>query len=222
MPSLNEKGPPDHRPLIYLVAAVLILGAAAVLFWPRGQNPQMPPSMVLTPESVRQPEAAQTAGDETAETALQAGVETPALPGDALAGGERRIVDGSQAAASQETLTPPESATETAPARPATRRDTASTPTSASQPTAVESNGPGSAGRFVLNVGSFSSRENADRLVERLARQAIQAHVHRTTTETGQTVYRVRVGYFEERGDAERYGAYLGRTHDLKSWVGPR
>jgi cell division septation protein DedD len=225
MPIPNEQGPRDHRPLIYRVAAVLILGAAAVLFWPREPSRNPSPEMVLTPESVREPVAEETSGESTRETTLQAGVETPPLPGDALSAGERQIVD----ARPQDQGSDPAETTERSARRGTAPAETSVTTTKdqterqeRARPTQADTLQPRSSGRFVLNVGAFSSRENAERLVERLARQTIDAHVHMTTTETGATVYRVRVGYFTDRGDAEQYGAYLARNHDLKSWVGPR
>ena len=45
---------PDRRPLVYGGVALLILLAAAFLFWPHGADDPTPTRMVLTPESVRE------------------------------------------------------------------------------------------------------------------------------------------------------------------------
>jgi DedD protein len=57
--------------------------------------------------------------------------------------------------------------------------------------------------RWVVQVGSFSSPENAKRLVASLRLDGLSAY-QETVTSSGLSIYRVRVGPFLERDDAIR------------------
>ena len=57
--------------------------------------------------------------------------------------------------------------------------------------------------RWVVQLGSFSSAGNADRLVERVRAEGLSAYKE-TVSSAGSTVYRVRVGPFVERDEAIR------------------
>jgi DedD protein len=55
--------------------------------------------------------------------------------------------------------------------------------------------------RWVVQVGSFSSAENAKRLVARLRLDGMSAY-QETVSSAGSSIYRVRVGPFLERNQA--------------------
>ena len=57
--------------------------------------------------------------------------------------------------------------------------------------------------RWVVQVGSFSSAANADKLVARLRLESMTAYKE-TVSSSGSTIYRVRVGPFLEREEAIR------------------
>ena len=57
--------------------------------------------------------------------------------------------------------------------------------------------------RWVVQVGSFSSAANADKLVARLRLESLSAYKEAVTS-SGSTIYRVRVGPFTERDEAIR------------------
>ena len=57
--------------------------------------------------------------------------------------------------------------------------------------------------RWVVQVGSFSSAQNADTLVARLKLEALSAYKEAVTS-NGSTIYRVRVGPYIERDEAIR------------------
>ncbi|HET7674436.1 MAG TPA: SPOR domain-containing protein [Gammaproteobacteria bacterium] len=70
----------------------------------------------------------------------------------------------------------------------------------AAQPAAdTADNRPG----WAVQVGSFSNRENAERLTKQLKDKGFHAFV-KTYTSHGKTYYRVRVGPVDQRRDAER------------------
>jgi len=62
--------------------------------------------------------------------------------------------------------------------------------------------------RWVVQLGSFSSVANADRLVERVRAEGLSGY-RETVTGSGSTIYRVRVGPFIERDEAIRVDALV-------------
>jgi cell division septation protein DedD len=58
--------------------------------------------------------------------------------------------------------------------------------------------------RWVVQVGSFSSDSNADKLVARLRLESLTAYKEQVNNASGSTTYRVRVGPFLEREEAIR------------------
>ncbi len=63
-------------------------------------------------------------------------------------------------------------------------------------------------GMFAVQMGSFSSRENAGRLADDLQRQGYAAFVSQVTT-AGGTMHRVRIGPQKDRAAAEQMAARL-------------
>ncbi len=61
---------------------------------------------------------------------------------------------------------------------------------------------PVAAGSFSVQVGAFSSKTNADRLVARFGKQGVEGFVVRGTDSQGRTLYYVRSGSFETREKA--------------------
>ena len=64
---------------------------------------------------------------------------------------------------------------------------------------------PQPAGPYVAQVGSFSSTENAQKEVARLKKAGLDALVKVGNTADGALTYRVQIGYFAARVDAERF-----------------
>ncbi|WP_376691536.1 SPOR domain-containing protein [Wenzhouxiangella sp. EGI_FJ10409] len=69
-----------------------------------------------------------------------------------------------------------------------------------------------------VQVGSFASRNNAERLVEQLTGAGYDAFMHAEES-GGRTIWRVRVGSHEERADAERLLETLSEEQGLKGIV---
>lgn len=57
--------------------------------------------------------------------------------------------------------------------------------------------------RWIVQVGSFSSTSNADKLVARLRQESLSAYKEKVQS-SGSVIYRVRVGPFLEREEAIR------------------
>ncbi|HRQ66461.1 MAG TPA: SPOR domain-containing protein [Xanthomonadaceae bacterium] len=86
---------------------------------------------------------------------------------------------------------PPAPRTEPPPASPVERQPTTRLPASAAE------------GRFVVNLGSFGQRANADGLVQRLQAAGIRAQVDQVTA-NGRTLSRVRSGPYRTRTEADQ------------------
>ena len=72
--------------------------------------------------------------------------------------------------------------------------------------------------RWVVQVGSFSSADNADNLVERLRGEGLSAYKE-TVTSGGSTIYRVRAGPFVERDEAIRVNGLVSERLSLDGVV---
>lgn len=218
--------PPDRRPLVYGGAAIVILLVAAFLFWPRGgtdsstQDPLANKTLVPPGSTTQASDESVRTNDDTGEATLGtgAGTDLSAMVDDATSEATGTPTNPRAETKIIEDETPAPKTTEPAKTETATR----STPSQPSTSTSSASITPSATGNWVLNVGSFSSRENADRRAKELARQGIDAHVQLGTSGDGSTVYRVRVGYFDSSSRAKEYGTWLKSSKDLDSWAGQR
>ncbi|MFT5232470.1 MAG: cell division protein FtsN [Candidatus Krumholzibacteriia bacterium] len=60
-------------------------------------------------------------------------------------------------------------------------------------------------GPYVVQVGSFGEAPNADKEAERLMAAGWDARVKLGNTSSGDFIYRVRIGYFQSRAEAETF-----------------
>jgi len=67
-------------------------------------------------------------------------------------------------------------------------------------------------GTFVVQLGSFGSKENAERLVRDMTARGFSAFVAPPITSNGRVLYRVRVGPTRDRASAEALAAALKRV----------
>jgi DedD protein len=77
---------------------------------------------------------------------------------------------------------------------------------------------PGPLGNWVVQMGSFSSEQNALRLRDRLRKTGFVTQVERVMVK-GKALFRVRVGPYLERAEAEGDQKKLADTFDLKGRV---
>ena len=73
-----------------------------------------------------------------------------------------------------------------------------------------------------MQVSAFRSRSLAEELRARLAARGFDAYVFPSITEDGRPRYRVRVGAYPTRGDAERVAGELRSERGLNPLVTPR
>jgi len=84
--------------------------------------------------------------------------------------------------------------------------------------TAPATSPPAVRGTFVVQLGSFGSKENADRLVRDMTTKGFAAFVAPITS-NGRELYRVRVGPTRDRASAEALAAELKRIGQSGSIV---
>jgi cell division septation protein DedD len=193
-------------PLKQRLIGAIVLVALAVIFVP----------MLLKGPDVKEPDAAQvplsmpaTPGEdyETRELPL-------AAPGTAPAGGVLGLTP-----AEPEALPPPEAATPIAgnasapapvapasvakPAAATVSADAAPSFAEAAKPAEAEAPAPvRAAGKFMVNIGSFSNTANANALVAKLRAKQLPVLADKVTLASGAAM-RVRVGPYADRATAE-------------------
>jgi DedD protein len=77
----------------------------------------------------------------------------------------------------------------------------------------------GAPAAWVIQVGSFSKRDNAGKLVEKLRAARLPTPDPEPVSVNGQRFYRVQVGPVIERGDAERLASRVDSVSGTKSTV---
>lgn len=103
------------------------------------------------------------------------------------------------------------------PAKPAPVAGTASAPARAgSSPVAsVDPSGPG----FAVQVSIFETKQEADRLAQQLVAKGYPAFVLDPAKDAAKRFYRVRVGKYRNRQDAEEIQARLQKNEQFKPWI---
>jgi len=108
------------------------------------------------------------------------------------------------------------------PASPARRAapEAAAVATTSSAPasSASTSSAPANQGGFLVQVAAYQREGDATSVSERLKRKGYPAFVTRATTAAG-TWFRVRVGSFDTRADAQQTATRLKREEQLEPWV---
>lgn len=94
-------------------------------------------------------------------------------------------------------------------------KNAAATPATKSEPAATsgEPSGPG----FAIQVAAVREAGEADAMVKRLAAKGYSAYVFRPAKSDG--IYRVRVGKFKDRREADTVAARLQKEEQFKPWI---
>jgi cell division septation protein DedD len=147
-------------------------------------------------------------------------------PGPGASGGSVPAERRSPAASARPT---PPVRPSASPPRTATRAPTVGAPLSpapspASSPVATFQPAPSSVEPplWTVQVSAFRSRTLAEDLRARLAARGLDAYVVSSATEGGQVRFRVRVGTYASRADAERVAAELRAERTMTPYVTPR
>ena len=122
------------------------------------------------------------------------------------------------APAVQEPVAAPPPAPRAAPpaAAPAPRTEAPpSTPAPVAQLTPSDPAGPG----FAVQVSIFETRQEADRLAKQLVTKGYPAFVLDPVKGAAKPIYRVRVGKYRNRKDAEEIQARLEKNEQFTPWI---
>lgn len=191
----NERRP-AKTPRLIIIAAVVIIGAAALLFWPRGGSV---PTGIGEQQSV-----VVTAPDSTSNATGVAAKKPHSSNVDIAAEGPDIVPespDGSglspeEAAAQAKQIAKAETP---AKAKPKTK------PKAKPKPVAEEKIIPQENGPWAVQVGAYGEAANADKEAVRLQAKSWDARVRAGNNSNGAMVFRVWIGYFSTRANAETF-----------------
>ncbi len=169
--------------------------APAVALPPVAENPASPADARAVPGEAAKPESTATS---PASVAAAPRVATPPVV-TPMATSPQPVASVSAQAPAPAAQKP---AASPAPTNPVARTDT---PRPASTPAAS------SRGGFAVQLGSFVSKENAERLVREMTAQGFNAFLAPPITTGGRELYRVRVGPTRDRAAAEALATQLRR-----------
>jgi cell division septation protein DedD len=114
----------------------------------------------------------------------------------------------------------PASAREPAPADAKSARAasaSAPSPSSKSAPPAKEPPAVETSGDFTVQVAALNARDEADAIAKRLSSKGYAAYV--VAPGNGAVMFRVRIGHFKTRRDAEPVFAKLQKEEQFKPWI---
>jgi len=198
-----------------ILVALFVLLVPELLTGPRGADA---PEGAPTDEGMRRytidldasAPPAQSEAPAQSPVALPPVADDRAQPGEAAAPAGPETPAPAVAAPRAEPLKPPTGTS--VPAQPVPTQSAAATPSAQALP-------PSSArGSFAVQLGTFGSRENADRLVRDMTAKGFTAFVAPYTKE-GHELYRVRVGPARDRAAAEALAGQLRRIGQSGSIV---
>ncbi len=216
-PAPRRPTAPRRPPRLILAVLAVVLAAAAFLFWPRGRA-QAP---LGTGERASSVSAAGPATTTDVDIAQQRPQLVPEQPGGRETGAGARDAPPPQTRrAAPSTATTARPATEPAPVRPEpapVETPPAATTTEPGQPAATApapdlGPQPGPEGAWLLQVGAFSSQENADALVQKLREAGLGPRQSTGSGAGGVLVYKVSIGYFLTREAAAEFGRRQARV----------
>ncbi|MBD3220815.1 hypothetical protein GF314_06195 [bacterium] len=188
------------RPL--LIAALVIIAGGGYLFWPRGGDVEL---------GIGQQYSVVTADTVSHDAPRSGSVDLDDEQRDLIP--EAPVADGPAASGTgNETAAPPRT-TPDAPDDPPADEPTRTRPRTAPEsvddepadtpaPPRIE---PRERGPWALQLGAYGTEENADRFIRTLADRGIEAHARTANTSSGEIIYRVWVGWFDSRDQAEAY-----------------
>jgi cell division septation protein DedD len=116
---------------------------------------------------------------------------------------------------------PPKDTLKTQPAAPPASKPPAvarSEAKTASAPAVTSASGEPAGDGFAIQVAALAKREEAEAVVRRLANKGYSAYVIAPAS-GAPAVYRVRVGKFKERREAESVSSRLQKEEQFKPWI---
>jgi len=196
-----------------ILVALFVLLVPELLTGPRDAHPDTQASNDEGMRRVTIDFDAQRAASNPMAPAAEPAVNLPPVAAP-MNPGPARALPGEAAASAAAPTNPMAPAPTPAPARSPARTEAARTDP---QPVPPSSH-PVEAGGFVVQIGTFSVRENADRLVRDISAKGFSAFVVPVSS-NGHELYRVRVGPTRDRASAETLARELKRAGQSGSIV---
>jgi cell division septation protein DedD len=165
-----------------------------------------PAERLKSPEQLKAQEAKVAAASKPAETKISEPAK-PAAPVQASRTPERPAAVAGTVAEKP----PVERAPSSAPAKPAPASSVAT-------PSAVSATGEPEGSGYAVQIAALNVRSEADAIARRLASKGYAAYVMTPASGTPQ-VYRVRIGKFGSRREAETIATKLEKEEQFKPWI---
>jgi cell division septation protein DedD len=200
----------NGKQLVFLFMAATVVSVVIFLcgvLVGRGVRTAQPDAALTTAATVA-PDAGAARAPDAAPATPSADTPPPAPP-DELSYYDRLQRQGTP----PENLKPVERAQPPPPAARPPAVD--ATPAAVPAETAVESPGTG----FAIQVAALRERREADSIVQRLIGKGYPAYVLAPAKGAPAAVYRVRVGKFKDRREAEEAAARLQKEEQFKPWI---
>jgi DedD protein len=156
-----------------------------------------------------------------ARTAAAQAAANPANPPNPLSTGPGGEGEAAPPAAADNVVRPRPLPDAPAPPVSAAKRGAAAADTGGSPSSHAADAGAGAAGEVVIQVFSSADREQADRVRGGLVDAGFQAFLS-PIAKNGQTMYRVRIGPFATRADAEPVAEKVRKEQKLDTWITPK
>lgn len=171
------------------------------------------------PPAATQPEVAEPPPTPTEELTYYERLEKDKPPAETLKPAESRRQKPAPPPPAVTRSTPPAAAPAITPAAtPAPQPTTpppAATATPAPETVAGEPGGPG----YVVQVAALQVRNEADTIAKRLSGKGYPAYVTAPTSGASAPIYRVRVGKYKSRREAEQVASRLEKEEQFKPWI---
>ncbi len=182
----NRRG--RGTPPIMIAALVVVVVGAALLFWPKGGP---------SPTGIGEQQSVVTIPDSTSSEQSMAATGAPRSGDVDINQQDPEMIpekpQGAAAEKAEEVVAPPKP-----------KPKPVAKPPKQSQPT-VPPIQPQADGRWAVQTGGFGDAANADKEAARLQTDNWQAMVHAGSNSQGAMVYRVWVGYFASRDEANTF-----------------
>ena len=209
----------NGKQLVFLFMAVTVVSVVIFLLGVlvgRGVRAERP---ATAEEQVAAAPVAPDSGPTPAAAAPQAPAAEPPPPTEELTYFDRlQKKDTPSEKLKPSSNTPPEVAESPAPAARGVAAPPVQAPHPETHPAASPIDGPTGPG-FAVQVMTFPDRQGADTLAKELIKKGYPAFVAGPVPSGGRTIYRVRVGKYRDRHEAESVSHRLETEEQFKPWI---
>ncbi len=214
--STPRRASSSRPPRVILGALFVVLAAAVLMFWPRGRSE--PPLGVGERRLTVTPEGTFETAAPVQTTPVDIGSQTRNVVPEQAAGRTQAAATSSAPRAIPRQDPPATAAPRPRPAPaqvPAeVKAEPAPAQTETPAPPAPQEQGPqpGALGSWLLQLGAFSTQENAQSLIAKLRQEGLQPLMQTGSSADGKLWYKVSLGYFQTRDDAAEFARRHARV----------